>query len=434
MRRFLLPSLLGVIVFFCPVLTDERQTIVFALLTDGLRSLAGQWLFELLLMQLGVAAVGALAWRLGVRCAGGLAVAAFDTGWPWVLLRWLGFVLGLLVYCDLGPALLIAPDTGVTVFNDIGLSMFLIFVVGIALLPLITDYGLLEYVGTLARRPFEWLFRLPGRAAVDTLASIVSASSIGLLMTLSQYERGYYSTREAATIACNFSIVSIPFCILIADVAGLETLFFGWYLSVLAACFVCAAVLARIPPLARLPEDRVIGQSPDDGSSRGSGLAAAAEAAVARAATAPGFRAYVQTALRNYVFTAFAVIGPSMVLATLAAVLMFHTAVFDWLAWPVSALLDAFGVASSTAIAPGFVVGFFDQFMPALVAARLDDPFWHFVLGGLAVAQLVFLSEFVLIVLRSTLPVGLGVLGAVFVLRTLIATPVLMIGGYWVVG
>ena len=33
---------------------------------------------------------------------------------------------------------------------------------------------------------------------------------VGVLITLQQYERGYYTAREAATICTNFSVVSVP--------------------------------------------------------------------------------------------------------------------------------------------------------------------------------------------------------------------------------
>jgi len=60
--------------------------------------------------------------------------------------------------------------------------------------------------------------------------------------------------------------------------------------------------------------------------------------------------------------------------------------------------------------APALVAGFGDQFLPALIAVRSDDEFWRFVLAGLAVTQLVFMSEFGMIVLRSPLPISLRML------------------------
>lgn len=426
--RFLLPSLAGVIVFGLPVFLPDKQTIVFGLLTDGLQTLFAPWLFEVLLVVLGVAGIGGLAGKLISRtlAEGPLRAAAFDTGWGWIVLRNLGFAFGLCVYFQVGPEFVHGADTGKMVFNDIGINMLVIFLVGITFMPLLTDYGLLEFVGTLARRVFQIAFRLPGRAVVDATASIVSASSIGLLVTLFQYERGYYNAREASIIACNFSIVSIPFCLLIADVARLQHLFFGWYLSVVSACIFCAAILARIRPLAALPETYLTAPVADDPHAP-SGLVGAYAAALQRAAAAPGVAGYLNSVCRNFIATSFGVIGPAMALATLAAIGIFHTPIFEWLTLPIAGLLNGFGILQSTLIAQGFVVGFVDQFMPAIIARSLDAEFWRFVLGGLAVTQLVFLSEFGVLVLRSKLPVGLAALFIVFVQRTLITAPVLLL-------
>ena len=431
----MLPSLTGLVVFLFPVLLEDRQTIVFGLLTDGLRDMLSPWLFEGLLVLLAVAGLGSLGFKLvGWRFReGSLTALAFDTGWVWVGLRVAGLATGLSVYFQVGPDVVYASNTGVMVFNDIGISMLIIFVVGIALMPLLTDYGLLEFVGTLARRAFKVLFRLPGRAVVDTIASIVSASSVGLLVTLFQFDRGFYNAREASIIACNFSIVSIPFCLLIADVARLQQVFFGWYVSVVVACLICGAILARIRPLAGIEPvylvdiERVEEDAP-------STIGAAYAAAVMKAGSASGVRGYATTAWRNVVETTFGVIGPAMATATLAAILVFYTPVFEWLTLPLEWLLQALGVAQASVIAPGFLVGFFDQFMPAIIAPTVDEDYWRFVLGGLSVTQLVFLSEFGMLVLRSKLPVDLKMLFVVFVQRTLITAPMLMLAAWLVVG
>jgi nucleoside recognition membrane protein YjiH len=126
------------------------------------------------------------------------------------------------------------------------------------------------------------------------------------------------------------------------------------------------------------------------------------------------------------------VIAPAMGMATAAAILVFYTPVFSWLAMPIEWLLVLFSVAQAELIAPGFIAGYLDQFMPALLARNITSEFWRFVLGGLAVTQLVFLSEFGMLVLRSSLPVGLKDLTVIFIQRTVITTPLLCLGA-WVV-
>lgn len=431
MLRSVLPSLLGLIIFAMPVIDAQRQTIVFSLLTDALGSVLEPVAMELLFAVVAVSALGGLLCRI-IRPLGPsnrYLRAAFHVSTGWLLLRLSGLVVVSSVIFQVGPALLRMPDTGVVVMSDIGISMLLIFVVGLAFLPLLTEYGLMEFIGALLGRRFQRWFRLPGRSAVDMTASLVSSSSVGLLVTIGQFERGYYSAREACLIACSFSIVSVPFCVLIAGIAGIEALFFGWYLTVIASCLVAAVMLARLRPLRDYPdrsEPQYVDHPPDEP------VTSPFTAAQARAADAPGLRGYTEQVALSFAEVVPAVVAPAMGMATLAAILVFYTPVFSWLALPVEWLLDAFSVQQAELIAPGFLAGYLDQFMPALMAQSIDSEFWRFVLGGLAVTQLVFLSEFGLLVLRSSLPVGLKDLTIIFAERTIITAPLLALGA-WIV-
>jgi nucleoside recognition membrane protein YjiH len=311
--------------------------------------------------------------------------------------------------------------------RDIGLNVVVIYFAGLLLMPLLTEYGLMEFTGTLARPVFQRAFRLPGRAAIDTLTSLVSASAIGLLLTITQFRRGAYDAREAAIIACNFSIVAIPFCLLIAEVGRIEHVFFAWYLSIIGSCLLCAAILARIPPLSRVPRTRLAPLPAADVEPGAHGLwQRALAAATERAASGPGPRAYLADFARTFVNTSCGVIGPCMCLATVASLLLFHTSVVDVLVAPATLSLEAFAVADAPLLASGLIAGFGDQFLPALIAGRIDSEYWRFVLAGLSVTQLVFMSEFGMIVLRSPLPIGLSTLATLFALRTVITLPMLM--------
>ena len=142
------------------------------------------------------------------------------------------------------------------------MAVVTVFIVAAFLLPLLTDYGLMELVGAVLSPLFRACFTLPGRSAVDASASWFSAAAVGILITSQQYVRGYYTAREACVIATNFSVVSLPFCLLIATVLGLEERFFEYYLVVVLAGLITAFILPRIPPLSRIPDTWADGASP----------------------------------------------------------------------------------------------------------------------------------------------------------------------------
>jgi nucleoside recognition membrane protein YjiH len=350
----------------------------------------------------------------------------------WVALRVVGGVFAAAVYFGVGRELLRAPDTGGTVFHDICLAVMLVYIAGTFLMGLLTDYGLMEFAGTLARRPFEVLFRLPGRSVVDALASFVAASGLGVLLTIRQYEMRRYTAREACVIVSSFSIVSIPFSLVIASVAGIDHLFFSWYLTLVVACIAAAMVVARIGPMARKSEAlHGGGEGPvadEADTAEGPALRRALAGAEARAARAEGAAGYLRSAALQCGDLLFGVLGPIMATATVASILVFHTPVFDVLARPIGWGLGAFGFPEAAGAAKGFVVGLLDQFMPALVAAGLESEFARFVLAGLSVTQLIYFSEVALLQLRSPLPVTVMDLIVTFFLRTVVVTPFIIAG------
>ncbi|MEE4301383.1 MAG: nucleoside recognition domain-containing protein, partial [Pseudomonadales bacterium] len=183
LARFLLPSLLGAVVFLVPVFVDGAVTIPFSLVTDAITGVIAPVHELLLLAVLVVGALGALLWPLLARTSlGGNATLRlwYDVHWVWRVLRTVGALFAAMVVLEIGPEFVIGPDTGGTVFRDICMAVLVIYFASAFFMGLLTDYGLMEFVGELLRAPFQRLFRLPGRAAVDSIASFVSAAGVGL--------------------------------------------------------------------------------------------------------------------------------------------------------------------------------------------------------------------------------------------------------------
>lgn len=66
--------------------------------------------------------------------------------------------------------------------------------------------------------------------------------------------------------------------------------------------------------------------------------------------------------------------------------------------------------------------------MPTLVASGINSDRTSFVLAGLSVCQLIYMSECGVIILRSSLPLRVWDLTLIFLLRSLIVLPVLVAG------
>lgn len=83
---------------------------------------------------------------------------------------------------DVTTGVLLDPAAGLVTF------MFVLFLFAGLLLPLLTDFGLLEFFGSMMVKIMRPLFKIPGRSAIDCLASWVGDGTIGVLLTSKQYE------------------------------------------------------------------------------------------------------------------------------------------------------------------------------------------------------------------------------------------------------
>ena len=437
--HFILPSLLGVLIFLTPIPWDGKLTIVIGIVTDWIKSLMGDYGLHIVV---GITVITSILTVLGtifriswIQRHHGFK-DLFDVPVIWLLLRLLGTTFGLIYLFQFGPDLLKSETIGGAVFVDIGISVVAIYSGACLLLPLLTDFGFMEFAGTLARPAFRKVFKLPGRSAIDAVTSFVGASSIGCLITIGQYDRGNYTAREACVIATNFSIVSIPFCLVVAAVAGISEYFIGWYGVIILACLIAAFITPRLPPLSR-KVDAYVGGEPkttSDGNPKPASLLGEAwENALVRAEQAPDIRAFFATGLKNMMFFMGSIITATMALATMAALITFHTPIFSWLGYPFIAMLEFAQLPEASAAAPALFSGYMDQYMPAIVAKGIDSDVTSFVLAGLSVCQLIFMSELGVIILRSSLPLGVVELAAIFLLRTVIVLPVLILGAHFVV-
>jgi nucleoside recognition membrane protein YjiH len=425
--------------FLTPIRWDGDLTIGIGVITGWLKILLGVHALQIVV---GILIVTSVLTILGTVLKIGWIRRhpawkdLFDVPYIWLALRLIGTTFGVMYLLKVGPELLISEEIGGAVFVGIGVNAVSIYICACLLLPLLTDFGFMEFAGTLARPIFRSLFRLPGRSAIDAVTSFVGSSSIGLLITIGQYNDGNYTARQASVIAANFSVVSIPFALVVASVAGIGHLFISWYGFVVLACLLAALITPRLPPLSRKADTYISGSRESDleaTSESRSLLREAWERAMERAESAPGVREFLVTGVTNMMFFMFSVLAAAMALATLAAVITFHTPVFTWLSYPLISVLELAQLPDAATASPALLSGFLDQYMPAIVAAGINSDATSFVLAGLSVCQLVFMSEFGVIVLRSSLPLSVADLGIIFLLRTVIVLPILILGANWVV-
>ena len=430
---FLVPSVIGIVLFMIPVQYDGSWTIVVKIIADMISGAIGEFLPMLCV---GIVTLSAI---LGIIFLGKpnfiatypIVANTFSTTAIWVVIRILGAIfiwltyLGVDAQTDSMIGLITSGDNGGFVLNDLLSVLVVIFLLAGLLLPLLLDFGLLEFIGALLTKVMRPLFTIPGRAAVDCITSWIGDGTLGVMLTANQYEGGYYSKREAAIISTTFSAVSITFSIVVLAQVDLMEYFGLYYLLICAIGIVCALILPRIPPLSLkkdeyLVEGKAMGENLPEGytSSFQYGLALARE----RVAEHRGFEQFMEGAFKNAAGMWFGVLPVVMCIGTLALVLANHTTIFDTLGLPFLPLLQMLDVPQAEAVSKTMIVGFTDMFTPSVLAAgTITSPMAKFIVAVISVTQLIYLSEVGGLILGSKIPVNLLELFILFLERTIIS-------------
>lgn len=429
--KLFLCSLFGIGFFLVPFTYDGSWTIVLGVVSNFVSGLLGDNMkyFTCSIFILG--AVLSVIYNLtprsfAIRLPHSRRLMA--THWSWTVLTLIGGVTAAMTLFQVGPEWVIGKETGITAYIDVAGAIFLLIGLGCLFLPFLTDYGLLDFVGTLLQKGFQKFFNLPGRATIDTLASWVGSSSIAVVMTNYQYMQGYYSARESAVIATNFSVVSIPFVLLTSQVAGIEQYFLPLYGTMFGICILCAVITPRLPPLSSFKDEYFEGQEKqlnEDVDTDESRLVVAGRRALSTAKKAPS---PVQSMKKGFwsMFDIYLMMMPAaMAIEFLTLTVYYNTSIMQVISYPAYLLLDLLHVPEAEMAAPGMFIGLLDQFVPTIIAGSLSDPFTKFILAGLSITQLIFFAETAILIMRSAIPLTIMQLIAIFAIRTVIAFPIL---------
>ena len=297
------------------------------------------------------------------------------------------------------------------------------------LLPLLLNFGLLELFGTLLTKVMRPVFNLPGRSAIDCMASWLGDGSVGILMTSKQYESRFYTQREAAVIGTTFSAVSITFSLVVISQVKLEYLFLPFYLAVCAAGIVAAIVVPKLPPLRNKKDLYIDGsarQENDEKTPEGHHvLSWGFHQALTRAEQSNGIKSTLQDGIKNVIDMVFGVIPVVMAIGTVALMIAEYTPIFNYLGMPFIPLLELLQIPEAEQASTTIVVGFADMFLPSILAASIESDMTRFIIAAMSVTQLIYMSEVGALLLGSKIPVSISELFIIFILRTLVTLPVI---------
>ena len=431
---FLIPSLLGLVFFIVPVFIDGSMSFPLALMAKGFKAVLGKNILPLVSGVLCFSAVmSLLASVVKPRFIekSDLLSGLFTVSPTWLLIRILGAAFAVMAQNKLGVEIVWNANTGGLVFNDLLPSLLVTFFLAGLLLPLLLNFGLLELLGTLLSKIMRPVFRLPGRAAIDCLSSWLGDGTVGVMLTSSQYENKQYTEREATVVATMFSIVGISFSLVVLTQVGLQDKFVPFYLAICLSGAIAAIVLQRIPPLSRKKDLFIDGTARDKDDELipegHSALSYGYELALERAAQVTSLTDVARQGLKNALDMVFGVLPAVMAIGTVGLVIAENTPLFSILGAPFVPLLELMQLPEAAQASEALLVGFADMYVPSILATSISSEMTRFVIAALSVTQLIFMSETGAVILSSKLPLNLFELVVIFLLRTLITLPVIVL-------
>ncbi|MDD6905522.1 MAG: YjiH family protein [Finegoldia magna] len=431
--NFLIPSIIGIIIFMIPVKFNGEWTIIVKIFADFIAKTIGDYLPALCTIIITISFVMSVLASFNVKFIkeNKLLDQTFSVTPVWLVLRILGFIVVWMVVLkdklNLGPFfdMIVADESATFILNDLLTSLVIIFVIASMLLPLLLDFGLLEFIGAIFTKIMRPVFLIPGRAAVDCITSWIGDGTLGVMLTANQYESGYYSAKEAAIISTNFSAVSITFSLIVLSQVDMVDYFGVYYLLVCLVGIVCAIIVPRIPPLSLKKDDYVVDSKHDKediAENYSSSVQYGLDLAIKRAESHKGIGEFLKNGIENAFGMWFSVMPIVMIIGTASLVLANNTQVFEILGKPFLPLLNFLKVPESLEASKTMIVGFSDMFTPSIIAAStIQSQMTKFIVATISVTQLIYLSEVGGLILASSIPVNLFELFVIFIERTIIS-------------
>ena len=206
--KFIIFSLLGIIIFFIKINFNGSSQVpmlqVINLIKGAVPATANMWLVMLLCLFTLVTSIwaksaGAPEWLKKRHAKDGVfSYFTYITA----------AIFSVMVIFNVGPQFIIDPVVGASSVNVARDVVYAVIIAG-TLVVFLTEFGLLEFIGTLLEPIMRKLFKVPGKASIDALSSFVCSPAVGVMITNNLYKTNVYTQREAVDITTSFSICSL---------------------------------------------------------------------------------------------------------------------------------------------------------------------------------------------------------------------------------
>ena len=424
--KFVLLGAIGILLFFFPIINGQIP-VVF--LVNNLEILLGNVIDYIVLISTIVLAVTYLMAKLGSNKK--LKEFYKSSGVAQGILYVMAAIIVVMLTFNIGPAPLLDPDVGGLVLSLAGTVLITVTIAG-WLVIFITKSGIVDFIGILIEPIMRPLYKLPGEAAVNAITGFVSNAAVGVYFTNSLYEDNVYTEKETISVLTNFSVCSIGFFGVLVSMGEIVHLYSQVVLTSLIVTFIMGMIVIRIPPISHkrniykngteqtketLKEKKSLNQQSGSRFKRAIGTASAKSEEL----TVEAFFGSLKDAL----IFGQSIVGYVLSIGAIALLLAEYTPLFDYLGKPMIPILNFFGLENAAAIAPATLIGITEISLPAiLVAGQGIAESSVFFIVVLSSVQIINFSESAMAMLGVDVPLNVGELVIMFIIRTLIAIPI----------
>lgn len=427
--KFLIFSIIGILYFFVPLAPSGDSKVTWLVQSVNLiKAWLKPYLSYVVLIFVALLIIGCIIAKvtnkfpLLTRMYGSVKLYS-------IVLYILGFIFASMVVFNWGPAAILDPAVGA---DGLAVSKTVIVTIIIAGLFVIfvTDFGLLELIGALIEPLMRPVFKVPGYASIDAVTSFVANPTLGIFLTNRLYKEKMYTTREAGSISTNFSFISLGFFAVMVESAGILDHYGDVVLWSFILSFVMAAIMVRIPPLSWLPDTMYDGsQRPAEEKVKyNSELFKNAFIKAAETGNQVDILNTFKNTLRDVFIFAQKISAYIMCIYVLTMVIVKNTSITSYLGIPFVPILNLLGVPDAAAIAPSFILGLAEVALPSAFISGLGvAPAAAFFVVTVTALQIIMFSNSAVSIMESDIPLNVGKLIIIFILRTLIAMPLVAI-------
>ena len=399
--------------FFISVTYNGKSTIPLDHLTTIIRGLLGDYQKYVVLVVIAVGAIMPFVKKTWNKSTQNIVFSVFKV---------IGLICAIMYVFGLGPAELHEnPDLFPFLFKTLCCSLCFLIPIGAVFLSFLTDYGLMEFVAVFLQPVMRKVWKTPGRSAIDAVASFVGSYSLALLITDRLYQEGRYNKKEAFIIATGFSTVSTTFMVVVAKTLNLMDRWNFYFWSTLVITFVVTAIVARIYPTSKVPNEYMEGVTPQpEEIVTKDRFKVAVDDALTAAENSGSIAANVWRNTKDGLRMVSNILPTIMSIGLLGMLIALFTPVFDiigYIFYPFTAVVQ---LPEALVAAQALATTIAEMFLPAafVVEAALAT---RYVVAVVCISELLFFSAVIPCILSTKIPVTIPQILVLWVERVILS-------------